>query len=128
MKALTVQQPWAWAIARGSKDVENRTWRPLYSGPLAIHAGKAFDQDATLGDPMRDLYRRHWPVEQPKGAVIAVADLVGAHHASQCGGRCSPWAMPDQWHWTLERAGLLPEPVPMRGRLGLWDWTPVATS
>ena len=25
MKALTVQQPWAWAIVHGGKDVENRT-------------------------------------------------------------------------------------------------------
>lgn len=25
MKALTVQQPWAWAIIHGGKTVENRT-------------------------------------------------------------------------------------------------------
>lgn len=38
MKALTVQQPWAWAIFHG-KDIENRTQLWSYRGPLAIHAG-----------------------------------------------------------------------------------------
>ena len=39
MKALTVLQPWAWAIIHGPKRIENRTWRTNYRGPLAIHAG-----------------------------------------------------------------------------------------
>lgn len=39
MKALTVQQPWAWAIVHGGKDIENRTQAWSYRGPLAIHAG-----------------------------------------------------------------------------------------
>lgn len=38
MKALTVQQPWAWAIFNG-KTIENRTQAWTYRGPLAIHAG-----------------------------------------------------------------------------------------
>ncbi len=42
MKALSIQQPWAWAIFNG-KPVENRTWSTLYRGPLLIHAGKKFD-------------------------------------------------------------------------------------
>lgn len=37
MRALTVQQPWAWAIVHGGKDVENRTQAWSYRGPLAIH-------------------------------------------------------------------------------------------
>ena len=40
MKALSIQQPWAWAIVNGFKPVENRTWRTNYTGPLLIHAGK----------------------------------------------------------------------------------------
>lgn len=40
MRAITVQQPWAWAIFNG-KGVENRTRNIAgkYRGPLAIHAG-----------------------------------------------------------------------------------------
>src|SRR5207302_502261 len=39
MKALTVRQPWAWAIVQGKKDVENRSWRTDHRGMVAIHAG-----------------------------------------------------------------------------------------
>ena len=38
VRALTIRQPWAWAVARGGKDVENRSWRTAYRGPLLIHA------------------------------------------------------------------------------------------
>ena len=35
MKALTVQQPWAWAIIHAGKTVENRTQRWWsYRGPI----------------------------------------------------------------------------------------------
>lgn len=40
MKALSVKQPWAWAIIHAGKDIEKRTWRTDYRGPLLIHAGK----------------------------------------------------------------------------------------
>jgi hypothetical protein len=38
--AISVRQPWAWAIAWGGKDVENREWPalPAYRGDLLIHA------------------------------------------------------------------------------------------
>ena len=34
MKALSIQQPWAWLIAHGKKDVENRTWATAFRGGL----------------------------------------------------------------------------------------------
>ena len=39
MKAITVRQPWAWAIVHGGKTIENRALAWSYRGPLAIHAG-----------------------------------------------------------------------------------------
>ena len=38
MKAISIQQPWAWAIIHAGMDVENRTWNTHYRGLLAIHA------------------------------------------------------------------------------------------
>ncbi len=48
MRALTLHQPWAWAVAAGHKVVENRTWAPspkaVRLGDLfAVHAGKTYD-------------------------------------------------------------------------------------
>ena len=45
MKALSVRQPWAWAIVAGWKPIENRTWATDYRGPLLIHAGRREDPD-----------------------------------------------------------------------------------
>lgn len=42
MKALSIQQPWAWAILHG-KPVENRTWPTRFTGQFLIHTGKKFD-------------------------------------------------------------------------------------
>ena len=44
MKALSVQQPWAWAILHG-KDIENRTWPTRFTGLFLIHSGKKFNHE-----------------------------------------------------------------------------------
>ena len=43
MKAVTIRQPFAWAIAAGFKDIENRGWAPrVEPGELiAVHAAVA---------------------------------------------------------------------------------------
>ena len=40
MKALSVRQPWAWAIIHSTKNIENRVWSTIYRGDILIHAGK----------------------------------------------------------------------------------------
>ena len=42
MKALSIRQPWPWAILNG-KDIENRNWPTHYTGTFLIHAGGTFD-------------------------------------------------------------------------------------
>jgi hypothetical protein len=100
MRALTVQQPWAWAIVHGGKDVENRTQAWSYRGPLAIHAGARWSEDGgrsgLVWDALRERYG--WPtgpvtarddrrpgfdVIRPLGAIIGVVDLVDVHHAGR---------------------------------------------
>lgn len=60
--ALSIQQPWAWAIIRPDitdpveraaayaagiiKDIENRTWPTNVRGRVLVHTGKKIDQDA----------------------------------------------------------------------------------
>lgn len=114
MRALTVQQPWAWAIIHGGKDVENRTQLWSYRGPLAIHAGQRWSQRGAQFRPLQEAYAAwlgftHWsgpfgghtampidPDSDPRdaelidfAAIIGVVDLVDAHH--EAGGCCQPW-------------------------------------
>lgn len=57
MHALTVRQPWAEAIARHGKTVENRTRRPpagLLGQRIAIHVSRSCDGDLDGWDFWRD--------------------------------------------------------------------------
>ena len=134
MKALTVRQPWAWAIAKGYKNVENRLRPTSHRGPLAIHAAKLWDDDREFAlKTTVDLARAQGSV-LPKnlakdlpysdtGLVLAVVDLVGVCVDSRDGGECGcgPWAQPGTAHWKLANARLLPEPFRARGALYLFD-------
>ena len=130
MRALSIQQPWAAAIAYGTKRAENRTWtvpRWVTGHAIAIHASKKPDISA------RPPAGEAWPMERKMhlGAVIAIAKVAGCHHSDECmlpasavppGVRagCSPWAVRGQFHIELADVHALAEPVPCKGALGLW--------
>ena len=135
MRALTVRQPWAWAIVHGGKDVENRT-RNLagsYRGPVALHAGLTVDFTAG-GDERIDAAFRRRPRSvslsdirgcEARGAFIGVVDLVGVHEAVGEYAVCcsSPWGEPHVWHLEVANPRPLATPIPARGALGLWTPT-----
>ena len=45
MKALSIQQPWAFLIVNGLKDIENRDWSTTFRGLIYVHAGKTLDTE-----------------------------------------------------------------------------------
>lgn len=125
MKALSVRQPWAWAIARGHKGVENRSWTTAYRGPLLIHASMRIDLDACESPLVRD---SGWCPDDPVaaiGAIVAAVELTGVCAATvgtpafDCG--CGTWAEPGAYHWRLSEPRILDRPVLALGRLGLWE-------
>lgn len=111
MRALTIRQPWGSLIVAGIKDVENRSWRTNHRGPLLIHAGAAMDP--VEGWRVLEVARL---AEIPRGALIGMVEVVGCVRDSP-----SRWARPGQWHWELANARPLPRPIPIRGRLGLFE-------
>lgn len=57
MKCISVRQPFAWAILKGKKRVENRSRLTNHRGPVLLHAGKILQK--LKGDlPME----RHFPL------------------------------------------------------------------
>jgi len=130
MRALSVRQPWAWAICHG-KDVENRSRGTRYRGLLAIHASKSAPYREDVEDPRIAALITANGLDDPasaQGAVVAVAELTGCHEPGHClevrpgqnAGQCSPWAHASQFHWQITNVRPLPEPVPCKGMLGLW--------
>jgi hypothetical protein len=136
VKVLSVKQPWAWAIAMGHKTVENRSRATSHRGPLAIHSSKQWDEPEDLwlrnavsiarntGRPLPNYLKQDMPYIDT-GLILAVVDVVSVCTASRddwperC--ECGPWANPAETHWKLTNARLLLEPIPAKGRLGLWE-------
>jgi hypothetical protein len=136
MKALTVRQPHAWAIAHGFKPIENRSRLTHHRGPLVIHSGKEWDalgeaavaeavdiarsQGHKLSVPMRE--DAPW---SSTGLVLAVVDVVGvcteSRHAPSVVCDCGPWARPWATHWQLANVRRLAEPFPARGHEYMWE-------
>ena len=85
MKALTIFQPWASAIAIGAKRIETRSWSTSYRGPIAIHAGKRritrelrdLQENSLVWQAVFWRWTDRYEDALPFGTFVAVADLVG---------------------------------------------------
>lgn len=118
MKALSIRQPWAWAIIAGHKTFENRTWQTKYRGSLLIHAGQSMhkaDYELML------LYGCERGFDVPcmsdlhRGGIIGRVDLVDMVTAGEG----------DLWFrgpigWRLTNPHQLPFQA-CKGRLGLFE-------
>jgi activating signal cointegrator 1 len=153
MKALTLTQPWATLVALGAKGIETRSWATSHRGPVAIHAAKGL---ADLGgergltalcerEPFRSVLEEAGitsPKELPRGAVVAMAELVDCRPTQIDRHGLALYQQPDgiwmnvseqerafgdyrpgRYAWLLADVQLLPEPIPAKGALGLWPWT-----
>lgn len=121
---LTVQQPWTHFIFAGEKLVENRSWELRLRGPLFIHAGKSVSK-ADVRD-CREVGLTV-PDELPTGAILGSVVVVD----------CVPIGrLPRRLHghifalgpvcFILDDPQLLPDPVPAKGKLGIWRYDPDA--
>lgn len=113
MKALTIKQPWAWAILLAGKDVENRSWSTDYRGPLLIHAGASFDRLAQLPQRTPPV-----PDDLVFSAILGVVDLVDVVEASRSKWFSGPYG------WVLRNPRPFRSPVAGPGRLRLWEPSP----
>lgn len=117
--ALSIRQPWAWAIINAGKDIENRDWSTKFRGPVCIQAAKGvtwaewddavFFVEAEMGfvPPLR--------VDIARGGIIGTAEIVDCVEASP-----SPWFF-GRYGFVLAN----PKPVefiPCKGALGFFKW------
>lgn len=133
--ALSVRQPWAWAIVEGYKDVENRTFFAVANGRMrrgriAVHASVGMTQDE-YHEAAAFMRARGVtcppPAELHRGGIIGAVDVVDIVKTSG-----SPWFMPGP-ACTRPRGLLLCNPVrckftPAKGELGFFTWKPTGAS
>jgi len=117
LRAVSVRQPWAWAIARGYQPVLNGAADTGYRGPVAIHASFRVDLESFESDVVRRAVSTAWDPADPAaaiGGIVAVVSLAGVCAAATSGAPCGcgAWARPSAYHWRL--AG--PRPLRWAGR------------
>jgi hypothetical protein len=126
--ALSIRQPWAWLIAHGFKDIENRDWKTNFRGELFIHASKTMtvaDYDAAV--MFVDLFIGPELVQKiPAMSDLQRGGLVGIVEVVDCVQRSSsPWFTGSgeddgAFGFVLEDAQALPF-MPWKGRLGFFN-------
>lgn len=123
--ALSVRQPWAWAIIHAGKNIENRSWQAVARGAfqprrVAIHAARGMTQ-AEYVSAARFMLEMDVvcppPADLDRGGVIGAVTVVDIVRSSS-----SPWFMGP-------RGLVLANPVacaftPAVGALGFFRWLP----
>lgn len=123
--AISVRQPWAYAIIHAGKDVENRVKRAITMGGMDQHARIAIHAASGM---TRDEYEsaRAFMVEKcdvlcphpsalVRGAVIGSVSITGITKVSSSKWFFGPWA--------LELADPAPcRPIACTGQLGAFRW------
>lgn len=96
MLALSIRQPWVWAILSCHKDIENRTWPTRFRGEFLIHASKGmtkgeyqafvmfYEHEINEGPP--------YPPPCPPMAQLQRGGIVGKARLVDCvQSHPSPW-------------------------------------
>lgn len=121
--ALSVRQPWAWAIVHAGKNIENRghvaiTKGGMKRGRIVIHASKGMTQEeyASACDFMRSIN----VLCPPPGALIRGAVVGSVEVVDIVTRSASPWFFGPRG-LVLANAQAC-EPIACSGALGYFEW------
>lgn len=120
MKAISVKQPWAWAIAEGYKTIETRVWSTTHRGDLLIVASLKPDQ--LVLDAFTEEFGYAVLARQLEyGKALCTARLIDCRpmtKADEEAARCDVYD--GAFSWVLEDVRKI-KPFPVKGRLGLYE-------
>lgn len=120
MKALSIRQPWAWAILYAGKDVENCDWPTRFRGTVAIHAAKGLTRDEHLLASMEieelsGLRPPDFPMLKARGFIVGLVDVVDCVRKHP-----SHWFQ-GEYGFVLKNPRPLVTPIYCKGALGFWN-------
>jgi len=147
MKTLSVEQPWAFLIVAGIKDIENRTWQPEQMPcRILIHASKAVDFDTLYNKTPIEWVQEAlnhemfgnipYLIDLPESAIIGyvTVDYIDSDlfkNRFKENGK-NQWAdfvsnNENMRYWRLTDAHVFKEPIPcaFEGEEHLWEYADV---
>ncbi len=127
MKAISLWQPWASAMALGFKKIETRSWSTNYRGPLLIHAAKKVIQWPTAYIQAIFDSIAFQPDDLPLGQILCKVDLINCKRilihnrpSERDPERALGDYIPGRYMWITNNLQLFPS-FPFRGKQGLFN-------
>ncbi|MEL6587400.1 MAG: hypothetical protein AAFY65_11525 [Pseudomonadota bacterium] len=125
--ALSVRQPWAWAILHAGKDIENRSAYSVKAGgmvcgPIAVHAASGMtrkEYDWAVWRMAQDGVSVPPPADLPRAAILGVVEVIDFVTSSD-----SPWFGGPVG--LCLRNPVACDPIPAKGARGYFAWSPDA--
>lgn len=128
MKAISLWQPWASAIALGHKRIETRGWSTRYRGPLAIHAAKKWTaEEREMSEMFETSYGLEGLSDPPRGCIVAIAELTSVRPTEHLTDTISEIEEmlgnygPGRFGFMLENVRRLSDPLLYRGMQGFFE-------
>ena len=123
--ALSVRQPWAWAIIFAGKDVENRDWRRpnpglAFRGRVAIHASSGMTRDEYDAVMPRSAPAIPPPHLLVRGAIIGHVQIMDIIRDPGRDMITSDWYNGPVGLMLHNPVAI--EPIPCAGALGFFKW------
>jgi len=103
MKTLTIKSPWAQYIFRSGKDIENRSWKTNYRGPMLIHTSNN-------------------PKSSESGMIMGIVELFDCQPPGNLLTSGNKWAINGFYHWIFKNPREFKIKIPVKGKLNLWDY------
>ena len=134
MKTISLLQPWASLVVMGVKKIETRSWSTRHRGTLLIHASMGKAGALLASEPPFPKYISNFS-QLPFGAIIgqvSLTEVVRVEELALPGNAINQLAMEERafgdytngrYAWILEDPVQFHRPVPVRGTLGLWEYS-----
>jgi hypothetical protein len=125
MRALSLTQPWASAIAHEIKRWETRSWPTHVRGEICIHSSRGFPKWAQEFADLESIEHRVLG-DLPLGYILCVCNLTECRQTETLAKEISElekkWGAYDygRFGFKIENVRVLSEPIPVRGSLGFW--------
>lgn len=124
MKAITVYQPYAYAIVAGIKQYETRPHRTNIRGRVAVHAAKGKLGLVTMAADMAlpETMKLHF------GAVLGTVEIVDCVPVEEILQTLTEREKalgdytPGRFAWVLKNPVMFNTPIEAKGKQGWWNW------
>lgn len=123
MKALTIKEPWASLIINNYKTYEFRSWKTNYRGKILIHAGLSLEKSELK-------YFEDYNLNYQCGNIIGEATITDCILVTKefnkklfdINNKVYKNNHENLYAWKLENIVKYENPIPIKGKLGLWDY------